>query len=231
MSPDSFPVNPPTKAAKPPNLVLEGLFAFAPNRETLGGVSYLIVENSGNILIDPPAWEEVNTQFLHEQGVRWLFLTHRSAHSQSLKALHQALGCEIVLQEQEAYLLPHLPLTTFAQEIALPPDCLGFWSPGHSPGSACFYWPRHGGVLFPGRHLLPNQQGEVQPLRTAKTFHWYRQLSNIQSLRERFTSETLSYLAPAANLGFLRGKKLVSAAYQQISSLDLSLLRQSPILW
>ncbi|MFY8173644.1 MAG: MBL fold metallo-hydrolase, partial [Planktothrix agardhii] len=30
---------------KPPQLVLENVYAFPPNRETLGGTAYFIVEN------------------------------------------------------------------------------------------------------------------------------------------------------------------------------------------
>ena len=34
---------------KPPRLILPGIFAFAPNRDTLGATSYLIVDKSGKI--------------------------------------------------------------------------------------------------------------------------------------------------------------------------------------
>jgi hypothetical protein len=62
-----------SKTTKPPRLILEGLYAFSPNRETLGGTSYLIVENTGNILVDCPSCEESERDFLLEKGVRYLF--------------------------------------------------------------------------------------------------------------------------------------------------------------
>lgn len=206
---------------------MDGLFAFPPNRDTLGGTSYLIVGKGGNILLDSPSWDEVNQNFLREMGVRWWFLTHRGNHGKSGKTIQSTLKCEILVQEQEAYLLPEIPLTPFGQIINLTPDCYGFWTSGHSPGSACFYWGGHGGVLFSGRHLIPNQQGEPVPLRTAKTFHWPRQLRNVKIISDRFSPDTLSYLCPGANTGFLRGKGLVDQPLQYLCTLDLNNLSQA----
>lgn len=215
------------KRSKPPRLILEGLYAFPPNRNTLGGTSYFIVENTGNILIDCPAWEEINQQFLTQHGVKWLFLTHRGGISKELHLMQSVLGCEVIIQEQEAYLLPEVPLTSFEREIHLNSLDYGFWTPGHSPGSSCFYWHQHGGVLFSGRHLLPNQHGQPLPLRTAKTFHWFRQLQNVAALRDRFTPQTLTYLCPGANTGFLRGQGFIDNAYEHLSNLDFDKLRQA----
>lgn len=218
------------KRSKPPRLIMEGLYAFPPNRDTLGGTSYFIVENTGNILIDCPAWEELNQQFLTQHGVKWLFLTHRSGISKQLKLMQSVLGCEVLIQEQEAYLLPEVEITPFHREIKLNYLGFGFWTPGHSPGSSCFYWSRYGGVLFCGRHLLPNQQGQPFPLRIAKTFHWLRQLRSVEALRDRFNSQTLSYLCPGANTGFLRGQGVIDKAYERLSLLDLEKLRQAQVL-
>ncbi|MGL5193174.1 MAG: MBL fold metallo-hydrolase, partial [Chroococcales cyanobacterium] len=43
---------------KQPRAVLDNIFAFSPNRETLGATAYLIVENNANILVDCPPWDE-----------------------------------------------------------------------------------------------------------------------------------------------------------------------------
>lgn len=136
-----------------------------------------------------------------------------------------------MIQEQEAYLLPGLTLTTFKQEFTLDVSTQVIWTPGHSPGSSCLYYSELGGILFSGRHLVPNQQGEPVPLRTAKTFHWPRQINSLQLLLERFTPETLRYICPGGNTGFLRGKRFIDQAYQHLASLDLSaLLRIQPLL-
>ncbi|HEY9643667.1 MAG TPA: MBL fold metallo-hydrolase [Coleofasciculaceae cyanobacterium] len=215
---------------KLPRPVFDTVLAFPPNREMLGGTAYFILENSGNILVDCPSWEPHNQAFLQEKGVRWLFLTHRGAIAK-VKEIQQILDCQVLIQEQEAYLLPGVPVTTFQQEFELSPTSQAIWTPGHSPGSACLYYAGQGGVLFTGRHLLPNAQGEPLPLRIAKTFHWRRQIAQVQKLRDRFSPDTLSFICPGANTGFLRGQRAIDRAYERLSQLDLdACLQAKPLL-
>ena len=213
---------------KPPRLVRQAqdpstsaIFAFSPNRDTLGATAYLIVEE-GNVLVDCPAWNPTNQAFLETQGgVDWLFLTHRGGIGRA-KAIQEAFHCKILIQEQEAYLLPGLSVTPFQQEFTLSAQSRALWTAGHSPGSACLYYSGMGGVLFSGRHLLPTPQGTIAPIKTAKTFHWQRQLRNVQGLIDRFTPETLQVICPGANLGFLRGKLAIESAHEQLLQIDLN---------
>ncbi len=208
---------------KPPRAVLEKILAFPPNRDTFGGTAYLIVRNEGNILLDCPAGNEINQKFLQASGgVRWLFITHRGGIGKTPELLQATFDCEVLIQEQEAYLLPGLRVTKFQQEFSISHDAQVIWTPGHSPGSSCLYYGIEGGVLFSGRHLLPNQLGEPLPLRTAKTFHWPRQIKSVQLLLERFTPETLQYICPGANTGFLRGKRVIDQAYQRLQRQSLT---------
>jgi hypothetical protein len=218
---------PENMVSKPAQQVLDSIFAFSPNRETLGGTAYLIVGNPWNILVDCPAWTPENQDFIAAHGaIAQIVITHRRGIGLHLPQMQQALGCQIAIQEQEAYLLPHLSLTTFQQRLALSDHSLLLWTPGYSPGSACFYDQRQGGILFTGRHLLPNQQGNPVPLRTAKTFHWPRQIRSVELLRQTFTSETLRFICPGANTGFLRGRRVIDQAYPAICDLQLDRLRQ-----
>ncbi|NJL83719.1 MAG: MBL fold metallo-hydrolase [Chloroflexaceae bacterium] len=199
--------------------------AFAPNRDTLGAIAYFIVENAGNILIDCPPWNPAIQEFLQSQGVRWLFVTHRGALSKSIGAIQQALNCQVIIQEQEAYLLPELQATSFERELILGDTYRLLWTPGHSPGSACLYWPGHKGVLFSGRHLLLDRQGDPRPVRTAKTFHWYRQLESVKRLKEYFSPATLNFLCSGA--GASSGEFLYcDRAWERLGALDLETLRQ-----
>ena len=230
------PVDPPLPAAalpsdpnafaKQPRLVLEGIFAFPPNRDTLGGTAYLMLAHAlgletsgktlGNILIDCPAWTEANQQFLTRQGgVSILFLTHRGGMGQ-VRSLQEAFGCEVILQEQEAYLLPGVTTHPFEKEIYLTPTLYGLWTCGHSPGSACLYGAIQGGILFSGRHLLPTPEGQLAPIRTPKTFHWPRQLRHVEMLVERFSPTTLRYICPGGNIGFLRGALCLDRGYDRL---------------
>ncbi len=207
----SFPVKSP--ATKPPVEILPGIFAFAPNRDTLGGTAYLLCSPAGNVLIDSPAWNDVNQQFITDLGgVKSLAITHRGGIG-ATTTIAAALDCEVIIQEQEAYLLPQLKVTTFQDKFDLKDSIHAIWTSGHSPGSACIYYAGSGGVLFTGRHLLPNQFGAAVPLRTAKTFHWKRQLRSVEAIWARFPSQDpLAHICPGANTGLLRGKGSILVA-------------------
>ena len=214
-----------------PRPIMPGIFAFTPNRDTLGATSYLIVDNIGRILLDCPGWNQVNQEFIQSQGgVDYLIISHRGGLGKNVLQIQQTLNCQVVVQEQEAYLLPEVEVTSFADGLSLGQNLELIWTPGHSPGSSCLYWQQQGGVLFTGRHLLPKSQAEIAPLRTAKTFHWWRQLDSINKLRDRFSANTLSYIVPGANTGYLRGKGYLDRAYQQLQELDLTQLRSAEVI-
>ena len=216
---------------KSPRLVLPGVFAFAPNRDTLGATSYLIVDKSGNILLDCPAWNEANQEFLLAQGgIKSLVITHRGGIGKQVLQMQQTLNCQVILQEQEAYLLPEVKVGSFAENLTISTDLELIWTSGHSPGSSCLYWQQHGGVLFSGRHLLPKSPTAIAPLRTAKTFHWWRQLNSVAKLCDHFSAATLKYILPGANIGYLRGKGYIENAYEQLSAMDLTVLRSMEVM-
>ena len=211
---------------KSPRSILPGIFAFTPNRDTLGATAYFIVNKTGNILLDCPGWNEISQEFLLAHGgVDWLIISHRGGIGKQVQQMQKQLNCEVILQEQEAYLLPEVNVSSFEQNLSLSDELEIIWTPGHSPGSSCLYWREHGGVLFSGRHLLPKSATEIVPLRTAKTFHWWRQLNSVAKLRGRFSTDTLKYIIPGANTGYLRGKGYVDNAYQRLAALDLDALR------
>ena len=218
-----------TTAHKSPRLVLDDIYAFPPNRETLGGTAYLIIgTNHGgerkNLLIDAPAWNPENQQFIAEQGgVHQLIITHRGGIGQS-KQIQASLNCEVLIQEQKAYLLPQTPVTPFQSRASISDSIQILWTPGHTPGSSCIYYQNHDGVLFTGRHLLPTAKQIVAPLRFAKTFHWKRQLRQVQRLKEEFSPNTLSYFCPGANTGFLRGQRYIDDAYSRLQAIDIDAL-------
>jgi glyoxylase-like metal-dependent hydrolase (beta-lactamase superfamily II) len=195
--------SPPPKL---PTEILPGIFAFPPNRDTLGGTAYLIFTNSGNLLVDSPAWNDTNRQFIIDRGgINWLAITHRGGIGQAAK-IATASNCEVIIQEQEAYLLPELKVTTFQSKFNLNDSIHAIWTPGHSPGSICIYYAGAGGVLFTGRHLLPDRSGAAVPLRIPKTFHWPRQLRSVEAIWQQFPSQQpLAHICPGANTGLLRG--------------------------
>ncbi|MGB3612637.1 MAG: hypothetical protein WBA10_02500 [Elainellaceae cyanobacterium] len=204
-----------------PRPVFDTVFAFLPNRDTLGGTSYFVRDaDAGNVLIDCPPLTDDNQTFLEHHGVDLMVITHRDGIGQ-IRRLQAQFTCPLIIQEQEAYKLPNLEPVTFQNSHSLSPSAKLIWTPGYSPGSACLYLQQEGGILFTGRHLLPNSAGQPMPLRLAKTFHWYRQLNSVAQLRDRFTAQTLQYICPGANTGFLRGERMISEAYTHLQALDL----------
>lgn len=205
---------------KPPRLILPGLYRFPPNRDTLGGTSYFCLHPQGNLLIDaPPQSPETEGLILAQGGVRYLVLTQRDGAGPALGAWQKRFNLEIVVQEQEAYLFPGLRRTTFQDQLTLAPELTLLWMPGYSPGAVCFYDRRQGGVLFTGRHLVPDAQGRPHPLRGAKTFHWKRQLQSVAKLRAYFARESLTYLCPGAYTGFLRQQDYISPALPALAEI------------
>ncbi|MEO0801177.1 MAG: MBL fold metallo-hydrolase [Cyanobacteria bacterium J06642_2] len=200
---------------------LPQIFASRPNREAAGGTAYLVTRSHEaspeNVLIDCPAYSDDMRDLLHELGgVRWLFLTHRTAigvpasKTGTVAAIARDFNCEIIIQEQEAYLLPHLQLTTFHRSLQLAPDLRAIWTPGHSPGSSCFYLEKHGGVLFTGRHLLPDANGFPVPQRQTTTFHWPRQRRSVEILLDDIAAPAPAWICPGAKLRALRGMKAIA---------------------
>ncbi|MEL6553893.1 MAG: MBL fold metallo-hydrolase [Cyanobacteria bacterium J06621_11] len=215
--------------SKKPQSVFETVYAFPPNRETLGGTAYLILEQdangqSANILVDSPAFNEVNQTFIAAHGgIHTLFLTHRGGMAQA-KAFQSKFEAQVLVQEQEAYLLPGVEPQVFHRDRTLSATSRVFWNAGHSPGSSCLYHSEYGGILFTGRHLLPTKGGAPSPLRLSKTFHWPRQLRYAKQLLTDFTPETLSTICPGANTGFLRGEKKIDNAYARLEAIDWNAL-------
>ena len=150
-------------------------------------------------------------------------MTHRGGLAQ-VNAFQAEFDAQVLIQEQEAYLLPSVATDTFHRDLTLSPTSRVFWSAGHSPGSSCLYHAQYGGVLFTGRHLLHIKGGAPSPLRLSKTFHWPRQLRHAQQLLTDFSPETLSAICPGANTGFLRGEKKIENAYAQLQKIDWSAL-------
>ena len=211
-------------STKTPQTVFDTVFAFSPNKETLGGTAYLILEkentNSANILVDAPAFNDANRDFITQQGgIQTIFITHRGGMA-DIPKFQQAFGAQVLIQEQEAYLLPTVETETFHRDRTISPTSRVFWTAGHSPGSACLYHSQHGGILFTGRHLVPDRDGNPRPLRRSKTFHWPRQLRNAQAILKNFDADSLKYICPGASTGFLRGEKKIDSAYERLSTAD-----------
>jgi glyoxylase-like metal-dependent hydrolase (beta-lactamase superfamily II) len=233
----------PPEVGRPPQEVRPGLWLFAPSRDSQGGSAWLLEAPEAVVLIDCPGFTLANLRFLagrarHGRGMAappqtWIVLTGRRGHGRCLR-LQQALGWPVLVQEQEAYLLPGVDaLHTFEQEHQLGTGLHLLWTPGPSPG-ACVLHATSSSVgpgldgLFCGRLLVPVAPARLAPLRHGGTFHWGRQLRSLERLRRWLPPGSPEWIATGAGLGALRGPKLVLEAARQLAELDLKSLNQHP---
>jgi glyoxylase-like metal-dependent hydrolase (beta-lactamase superfamily II) len=208
----------PGEVGRPPQPVLPGLWVFAPSRDSFGGTAWLLaLPGRPPLLIDCPGWTAANLAFLRGEtpdsplaGEGTLLLTGREGHGRC-RRWQEALGWPVLVQEQEAYLLPGVArLSRFGEELAPAAGLRLLWTPGPSPG-ACVAHVVEGDLdlLFCGRLLVPTAPGAAAPLRTPRTFHWPRQLRSLERLRAWLPPASPQWIASGAALGALRGERLI----------------------
>jgi hypothetical protein len=215
---------PPPEAGRPPRLVRPGLWLFAPNRDTQGGSAWWLDTPAGAVLVDCPAITEANLAFVAERAEAggWIVLTGREGHGRIGK-LRAVLPWPVLLQEQEAYLLPGLEgLVPFGRELTPSPGLRLLWTPGPSPGSCVLHaiTPDSGDGLFCGRLLVPLADGGLGALRSRRCFHWPRQLASVSGLPRWLPAGSPAWIASGAGLGALRGEALVSDGAALLAALE-----------
>jgi glyoxylase-like metal-dependent hydrolase (beta-lactamase superfamily II) len=214
---------------RPLTAVLPGLWLFPPNQDSQGGSAWLLETPDLDLLIDCPALSQANLAFLDSRGRRAgaagagrIVLTGRDGHGRC-RRLQEQLGWPVVVQEQEAYLLPGVdPLLTFASEWELAPGVRLLWTPGPSPGACVLHAQGPGPAgdgLFCGRLLVPLGPGSLAPLRRRNTFHWPRQVASVERLVRWLPAGSPGWIASGAGLGALRGGRIVTGAAALLASL------------
>jgi glyoxylase-like metal-dependent hydrolase (beta-lactamase superfamily II) len=208
--------------------VRSDLWLFAPNRDNQGGSAWFLEHSDRDLLIDVPALTEANLAFLqHRSRPGQIVLTGRDGHGRC-RALQEALGWPVLVQEQEAFLLPGVKaLETFGFEHALAPGLRLLWTPGPSPGACVLHafgadagGADDGGGLFCGRLLVPVAPGRFEPRRSRRTFHWPRQIASLRALRAWLPAGTPGWIASGAGLGALRGESLVGSGEALLADLE-----------
>ena len=123
-----------------------GLWAFPPSRDSDGGTAWLLhTSGGGSVLVDVPLLSDEHLSWLQQQPPGWIVLTHRQGHGRC-RRLQEQLGWPVLVQEQEAYLLPTLQQrNSFGDQMELEPGLRLLWTPGPTPGSCCLHWRQHAG--------------------------------------------------------------------------------------
>ena len=197
---------------RPPLQIRPDLWVFPPNRDCRGGSSWWLDVGPEPVLIDCPPLSEATFAALRDlsQGrCARILLTSREGHGR-LRRLQERMPWPVLVQEQEAYLLPNVLMKdTFSEAFTTLSGLQLLWTPGPTPGSCVLLAPPPANLLFCGRLLTPLGPGCLGPIRQARTFHWFRQLASVSRLRDWIPPETSPELASGAALGALKGESLV----------------------
>lgn len=134
--------------------MLPDVFAFPPNPDSFGGISYLIVSATGNFMVDVPEYREENLGVIEDKGVPgFIFLTHRDDVADAVM-FREKLGSKLIIHETEKYAVGN-PDITFGDFLRMG-DAMIIHTPGHSPGSSSLYYPAKK-ALFTGDHITADR--------------------------------------------------------------------------
>lgn len=203
---------PAMESGRPPQQVKDWLWVFPPNRDCRGGTAWWLDCQTEPLLIDCPPLTTATLEALQElasgRSAR-ILLTSREGHGR-MRQLQEATGWPVVVQEQEAYLLPGLQqIETFQDQYSTRSGVRLLWTPGPTPGSCVAFAPHQWNVMFCGRLLIPVGVDHLAPIRQRRTFHWPRQQRSLEKLLDWLPANACPSLASGAGLGALRGAKLM----------------------
>ncbi len=181
-----------------PKQIRDGLWTFS---KIVGGTfqkSWWLDCNPEPVMIDCPELSANTIEFLKRLAADRapkIILTNREAHFGATH-LHKALGWQVLVQEQEAYLLPEIiSLETFAEEYEISPVLRLLWTPGPTPGSCVLYAADPWNVLFCGRLLIPTKSDKLSSFPNRSSFHRTRYQKSLQRLRDWIPSNASPALA------------------------------------
>ncbi len=178
--------------------VREGIWVFPPQKDPKGVVSWWLDSHPVPVLIDCP---EVTPEIINDLkkissgSSPEILLTSRNGHG-NISLLNKELGWPVLIQEQEAYLLPDTEnLKIFSDEFTTNSGLRVLWTPGPTPGSCVGYASSPWNVVFCGRLLIPVAKKQMSSVRTRMTFHWTMQQNSIKKLHKWLPSDPSLLLA------------------------------------
>lgn len=160
------------------------------SESSYGASSYLILRESGNVLVDSPRASKPLLKRIRELGgARFMFLTHRDDVADHA-VFARELGCQRILHEAD------LSPDTADVEIklrgraphALAPDLTVIPVPGHTRGSAALLF--EDTFLFTGDHLAGEDDGgrDLHAWRSVCWYSWPEQTRSMEALlQHRFS--------------------------------------------
>jgi len=152
------------KHALPPKELLSGIFAFPPNPDSFGGISYLIKDGRHIFMVDVPEYIENNISFVEDHGLpEFIFLPHRDDVADA-EMFGERFGAKLIIHESERYAVKN-PDITFRDLYEIEGATI-IHTPGHSPGSLSLFYAKKK-VMFTGDHITADRGKPV-----AEDFSW-----------------------------------------------------------
>ncbi len=187
-----------------PRQLTDSLWVFPPQKASEEGSSWWLDCNPEPVLIDCPPMTPETIELLKRKSVgkcARIVLTNRSGHGR-VRELKQVFDWPVLVQAQEAYLLPELKgLETFDEDYTTKAGLRVLWTPGPTPGSCVIHAPPPWNVLFCGLLLTPVEVDRLAESRRFCTFHWPRHQKSVQKLRNWLPRESRPVLASARGFG------------------------------
>jgi len=168
------------KLPLPPKEMLPDVFAFPPNPDSFGGISYLIAGEKSSFMVDVPEYIEQNIEFIHSRPIpEFIFLTHRDDVADA-EMFRESFGSKLIIHKSEKYVI-NSPDITFSEYYDVGGTRI-IHTPGHSPGSSSLFF-RGGRIMFTGDHITADR-GKPVAEDFSWTFDYELQLKSARKLLE-----------------------------------------------
>lgn len=158
----------------------DGVFRLGHNaRSSFGAHSYLVVRDSGNVMVDSPRWtREVAGPVAELGGIELILLTHRDDVADHRRYADH-FGARVWIHEADSSAAPDADhLLSGNDEAAVVDGIVGFPVPGHTAGSVL--WLVEGNLLFSGDSLAWSpRSSRLTAFRSACWYSWDAQRESL----------------------------------------------------
>jgi len=154
------------------------------SESSFGAWSYLVVRQSGNLLIDSPRFAGPLVRRVEELGgIRTMLLTHQDDVADHRK-FHERFGCGRVIHKDDARAIPGAEqILEGGDPLELDPGLVAIPVPGHTRGSVVYLLDDK--YLFTGDHLAWSVRlGHLYAFRSACWYSWREQITSMKKLLE-----------------------------------------------
>src|SRR5580658_5018382 len=151
------------------------------SEKSYGASSYLVANDSGNVLVDSPrAAAPLMDRIGELGGVRFMFLSHKDDVADHAKYAAR-FGCERIMHADDGAARLGVERVLEGQaDIRLAGDLVAIPLPGHTRGSMALLYKEK--FLFTGDHLWGEDDGTLGASRSVAWYSWAKQTESMARL-------------------------------------------------